>query len=51
MLEIRNVTKIYKSKHANQVIALNNVSINFGDKGMCFYWVRVVVENLPFLIL
>lgn len=36
MLEIRNVTKIYKSKHANQVIALNNVSINFGDKGMVF---------------
>ena len=36
MLEIRNVTKVYKSKHGQSVTALDNVSINFGDKGLIF---------------
>ena len=36
MLEIKNITKIYKSKHGQQVTALDNVSIDFGDKGLIF---------------
>lgn len=36
MLEIKNITKIYHSKNANDVVALDNVSINFGDKGLVF---------------
>ena len=36
MLEVRNITKIYKTKQANDVYALNNVSLTFGDKGMIF---------------
>ncbi len=36
MLEIRNVTKIYKSKSGNSVKALDNVSITFPETGMVF---------------
>ena len=36
MLEIRNVTKIYRSKTKEQVVALNNVSIAFPETGMVF---------------
>lgn len=36
MLEIRNVTKIYRSKAGNEVKALDNVSISFPEKGMVF---------------
>ena len=36
MLEIRNVTKIYKSKAGNEVKALDNVSVTFPDTGMVF---------------
>ena len=36
MLEIRNVTKIYRSKTGEEVRALDNVSINFPEAGMVF---------------
>lgn len=36
MLEIRNVTKIYRSKAGNEVKALDNVSITFPETGMVF---------------
>ena len=36
MLEIRNVTKIYRSKTGEEVKALDNVSISFPESGMVF---------------
>ncbi len=36
MLEIRNLTKIYRSKTGDQVRALDNVSISFPESGMVF---------------
>lgn len=36
MLEIRNITKIYRSKSGNSVRALDNVSITFPETGMVF---------------
>ena len=36
MIELRNVSKIYKSKKGNKTTALNNVSLKFDDKGMTF---------------
>jgi putative ABC transport system permease protein len=36
MLEIKNITKKYKPKKGVPVIALNNVSLQFQDKGMVF---------------
>ncbi len=36
MLEIRNVTKIYRSKTGDSVKALDNVSISFPESGMVF---------------
>ncbi|MBR4270385.1 MAG: ATP-binding cassette domain-containing protein [Clostridia bacterium] len=36
MLEIRNITKIYNANSDNKVVALDNVSINFGENGMIF---------------
>lgn len=36
MLEIRNVTKIYRSKTGEQVKALDNVSVSFPESGMVF---------------
>ncbi len=36
MLEIRNITKIYRSKTGEQVKALDNVSIQFPETGMVF---------------
>lgn len=36
MLEIRNVTKIYRSKSGNEVKALDNVSVTFPETGMVF---------------
>ena len=36
MLEIRNVTKIYKSKAGNSVTALDNLSMTFPETGMVF---------------
>ena len=36
MLEIRNVTKVYKPKKGQAVTALNDVSLKFQDKGMVF---------------
>ena len=36
MIELRNVTKVYKSKKASDTIALNNISLKFPDKGLVF---------------
>lgn len=36
MLELRNVTKKYRSKKGYTTVALDNVSLKFGDKGMVF---------------
>ena len=36
MLEIKQLTKIYKPKKGPQVLALNKVDINFQDKGLVF---------------
>ncbi|MBO5415534.1 MAG: ABC transporter ATP-binding protein/permease [Clostridia bacterium] len=36
MLEIRNITKIYRSKAGNSVKALDNVSVKFPETGMVF---------------
>lgn len=36
MIELRNVTKIYKSKKASDTIALNDISLKFPDKGLVF---------------
>ncbi len=36
MLEIKNLTKIYKTKGNAITKALDNVSIKFPDKGMVF---------------
>ena len=36
MLEIKNITKVYRAKKAQEVVALDNVSINFGDTGLVF---------------
>ncbi len=36
MLQVRNLTKTYKIRGGASVVALNNVSLSFADKGMCF---------------
>ena len=36
MLEIKNLTKIYKPKKADPVVALNNVSLTFNSTGLVF---------------
>ncbi len=36
MLEVKNLTKIYKPKKGKPVIALDNVSITFEERGMVF---------------
>lgn len=36
MLSIKNLTKIYRIRGANQVLALNNVSIDFPERGLIF---------------
>lgn len=38
MLRVKEITKTYFSKtsHENNVVALNNVSLNFGDSGLVF---------------
>ena len=36
MLEVRNLTKVYRSKTGEQVRALDNVSITFPESGMVF---------------
>ena len=35
MLQTKNLTKVYKKKHA-ETVALDNVNIDFGDKGLIF---------------
>lgn len=36
MIEIKNLTKVYKVKRRNDVVALNDVSFDLPDKGMVF---------------
>ena len=36
MIELKNVSKIYKSKKGGKTIAINNISLKFDDKGMTF---------------
>ena len=36
MLSVRNLTKIYKTKKSDSVVALNNVSIDFPETGFVF---------------
>ena len=36
MLEVRNLSKIYKTKNGTDVKAIDNVSIQFPEKGMVF---------------
>lgn len=36
MLELKNVTKVYRSKKGNKTVALDNVSLTFGETGMVF---------------
>lgn len=36
MLVIRNLTKIYKPQKSQEIVALNKLNINFGDKGVVF---------------
>ena len=36
MLSVRNLRKVYKSKKAEEVVALNNVSIDFPETGFVF---------------
>ena len=36
MLEVRNLTKIYKTKESIERIALNSVSLKFPETGMVF---------------
>ena len=36
MLEVKNLTKIYKTKGGAEVRALDNVSLSFAEKGMVF---------------
>lgn len=36
MIELKNVTKVYKSKKGNSTKALNNVNLKFENKGMVF---------------
>ena len=36
MIEIKNLTKIYKSKHKIDCKALNNISFSLPDKGLVF---------------
>ena len=36
MLELRNVSKIYRSKKGPDTIALKNVHLQFASKGMIF---------------
>ena len=36
MIELKNVSKVYKSKKAADTVALKNVSIKFPEKGLIF---------------
>ena len=36
MIEIKNLTKVYKVKRRNDVVALNDVTFDLPDKGMVF---------------
>ena len=36
MIELKNLTKIYKSQSKQDVIANNNISLSFSEKGLIF---------------
>ena len=36
MIELQNITKIYESKKKEKTIALDNISLKIGNKGMVF---------------
>ncbi|MDR1906033.1 MAG: ATP-binding cassette domain-containing protein [Clostridiales bacterium] len=36
MLELKNISKTYKSKRSNDCAAVRNISVNFGDSGLVF---------------
>lgn len=36
MIELKNISKIYKSKMKEQIKALDNISISFDRNQMCF---------------
>lgn len=36
MIELKNVTKVYKSKKSSSTVALDNINLNFDNKGMVF---------------
>ncbi len=37
MIRLQNITKVYPTKAKMNVIALSNVSIELGDRGLVFY--------------
>ena len=36
MIELKNVSKVYKNKKEADIVALENVSIKFPEKGLVF---------------
>ena len=46
MLEVRNLTKIYKTKESIETIALNSVSLKFPETGMVFLIGKSGSENV-----
>ena len=36
MIELKNITKIYKAKKTSETIALKNINLKLQDKGMVF---------------
>ena len=36
MIQVKNLTKVYKSKNKSKCIALDNISFNLPDKGLVF---------------
>ena len=36
MIEVKNLTKVYRSKKKNNCVALNNISFSLPDKGLVF---------------
>lgn len=46
MLEVRNLTKIYKTKESIETIALNSVSLKFPETGMAFLIGKSGSENV-----
>jgi ABC-type ATPase involved in cell division len=51
MIEIKNVTKIYKSKNNSNVVALDNISFKLPDSGLVFIVGKAAAEKALCLIL